>query len=108
MWLILIYNIYRVTFLLSEGIYAFKQRKRNPIGNNGSDRQSNREGDNTKSTSTGVYAINIPSGFLIFNCKHFKVIPKFKLAPAESPIKKLYYLYANIKYIKKKMCIKIY
>lgn len=65
--------------------YAFRQRKRNPIGNNGSVRQSNRDGDNTKSTSTGVYAINIPSGFLMFNCKHFKVTPKFKLAPAESP-----------------------
>lgn len=73
--------------MLSEAAYAFKQRIRNPIGNNGSVRQSNREGDNTKSTSTGVYAINIPSGFLIFISIHFKVIPKFKLAPAESPIK---------------------
>lgn len=73
--------------LKQSAAYAFKQRRRNPIGNNGSVRQSNREGDSTKSTSTGVYAINIPSGFLIFNCIHFKVTPKFRLAPAESPIK---------------------
>lgn len=48
------YNIYRIIFLLSEAAYAFKQRIRNPIGNIGSVRQSSREGDNTKSTSTGV------------------------------------------------------
>lgn len=55
------------------------------MGNNGSARESSREGDNTKSTRTGVYAINNPSGFLMFNWIDFRVTPKFKLAPAESP-----------------------
>lgn len=78
---------YFASFLLSIAAYAFKQRTRNPIGNNGSVRERRREGDSTKSTKTGVYAINIPFGFFIFNSMHFNVTPKFKLAPAESPTK---------------------
>lgn len=45
---------------------------------------------------TGVYAIKIPSGFLIFNCIHFKVVPKFKFPPAESPVKTLIIQFSSL------------
>lgn len=41
------------------------------------------------SMRVAVYAMKIPSGFLIFNCIHLKVVPKFKFPPAESPAKTL-------------------
>lgn len=56
-----------------------------PNGNNGSVRQSKRDGDAMNSMSIGAYAMKIPSGLLMFNCRHFKVAPRFRFAPAESP-----------------------
>ena len=59
-----------------------------PNGNNGSSKQSRRDGDGTNWTSIGTYARKRPSGRRKFKSDAQSATPSIRFAPAESPIKK--------------------